>query len=245
MIARFAQIVILMLGIAVTAVAQSAPKGFVVPKCTISPDGRYGVTVPILDQHEDSENPRNSVIELKTGKTVAVIQTKFTGWTRMNHGGVLPSRWSSDGTLLIWTVDGKWFPDAVVVLKFKNGTLEWQRDTTAIAEAESLKRTKRAAPDKYATAKKANAGSGSAYPEGFSIYVAILDPVSFPLRVRATLTADPKDIEGRPKLESNLDGSIDDNGQFSVTDFHVGKGYWEKFAEPISVPEPCDMPEAR
>ena len=132
------------------------PAGFVVPKCTISPDGRYGVTVPVLDQHKDSENPKNSVIELKTGKTVAVIQTKFTGWNRMNHGGVLACRWSSDGSLLVWTVDGKWFPDAVVVLKFNNGALEWQRDVTAIAEAESLKRTKSVAPAKYAAAKKAN-----------------------------------------------------------------------------------------
>ena len=52
--------------VAITAEAQNIPKGFVVPKCTTSPDGRYGVTVPVLDMHLDSENPKNSVIDLKT-----------------------------------------------------------------------------------------------------------------------------------------------------------------------------------
>jgi hypothetical protein len=168
MIARLSLQIIIAVAMSLVVAAQTIPKGFVVPKCTISPDGRYGVTVPILAEHEDSENPKNSVIELKTGKTLAVIKTKFTGWDRMNHGGVLPCRWSPDSSLLLWTVDGKWFPDAVVLLKFKNGALEWQRDITAIAETESLKRTKTAAPDKYARAKKANAGSGFAYPEGLA-----------------------------------------------------------------------------
>ncbi len=167
--------VFISLAICFNAVAQNIPKGFVVPKCSLSPDGRYGVTVPILNQHEDSEEPKNSVIEVKTGRIVAVINTKFTGWNRMGHGAVWPCRWSPDGSLLLWEVDGKWFPDAVVLLKFNDGVLEWQTDITAVAEAESLKRTKRAAPDLYATAKKANAGSGSAYPEGFSIYVEAFD----------------------------------------------------------------------
>jgi hypothetical protein len=243
MIGRFYLHVITAVGISLSVGAQTIPKGFVVPKCSISPDGRLGVTVPLFAEHDDSENPKNSVIELKTGKTLAAINTKFTGWDRMNHGGVLPCRWSADSSLLLWTVDGKWFPHAVVLLKFKNGVLEWQRDVTAIAEAETLKRTKKAAPDKYAKARKANTGSGSAYPEGFSIYVAVLDQISFPLHVRATLTADPKEIEGFPKLESNLTGTIDQEGRFTVTDFHVGSGYWREFVDTITGVESCNFDE--
>jgi hypothetical protein len=78
MIARTASLIALTALIAPTAGAQNIPKGFVVPKCTISPDGRFGVTVPVLDQHADSENPKDSVIDLKTGKTVAIIKTKWT-----------------------------------------------------------------------------------------------------------------------------------------------------------------------
>jgi len=184
---------------AVTAVGQIIPKGFVVPKCTISPDGRYGVIIPVLDMHPDSESPKNRVIELKTGKTIAVIKTRWAAWNVMSHGGVLPSRWSPDASLLLWEVDGKWFRDAVVLLKFKDDALEWQCDITALAHREILERTKRAAPEKYTKAKKANEGNGSAYPEGFTIEVVALGPISLPLNVKAALTSDPKQIEGSPE----------------------------------------------
>ncbi len=198
--APIARLVTITALVAITAEAQNIPKGFVVPKCTTSPDGRYGVTVPVLDMHLDSENPKNSVIDLKTGETVAVIKTRLTAWNVMGHGGVLPSRWSADGSLLLWEVEGKWFRDAVVLLKFKNGVPEWQSDITATAHSEILERTKRAALAKYAKAKKANAGNGSAYPEGFTIEVVALDPIAFPLKIRAALTSDPKEIEGFPQL---------------------------------------------
>jgi hypothetical protein len=212
-------------GLAMSAwAAENIPKGFVVPECTRSPDGRYGVTVPIFGEHEESEEPKNSVVEMATGKIIAVIDAKWTGWTRMAHGDVLPCRWSSDGSLLLWEVDGKWFRDAVVLLKFKEGKLEWQRDLTAIGQAESLKRTKRAAPDRYAKAKRDNAGNGAAYPEGFSIDVDVSDPIAFPLQVRATLTADPKATGFITILESTLTGLVDAAGKFVVKDFTLGTG---------------------
>ncbi len=219
--------------------AQNIPKGFVVPKCTISPDGRYGVTVPVLDQHEDSENPKNSVVELKSGKTVAVIKARWTGWNLMGHGGVLPGRWSPDGSLLLWEVDGKWFRDAVVLLKFKNGVSEWQCDMTAITHREILERTKHAAPDKYAKAKKANAGNGSAYPEGFTIEVVASDPISFPLNVLAALTSDPKRIEGHPRVGSELSAIVDEHGKFAVTAFHLNDDAYEQLEEATQRPEVC------
>jgi hypothetical protein len=223
----------------ITAKAQNIPKGLVVPKCTISPDGRYGVTVPVLDLHKDSENPKNSVIELETGKIVAVIKTKWTGWNRQNHGGVLPSRWSSNSTFLLWEVNGKWFRDAVVLLKFNNGALEWQRDITAIADREILERTREAAPKKYVQARGSNAGSGSAYPEGFSIEVVVSDPTSFPLNIRAALTADPKEIEGHPKFGSELNATVDEHGKFSVKSFSLNDEAYEQLEETAPAPEEC------
>lgn len=77
-------------------------------------------------------------------------------------------------------------------------------------------------PERYAAAKKANAGNGSAYPEGFTIDVEVLDPNSFPLRVRAILTSDPKGIGEIPKVDSHLDAVIDKHGKFTVTDFKLG-----------------------
>ena len=52
------------------AAAQIVPSGYTIPDITLSPDHRYGVTVPGLD----TPNPHNSLIEIKTGRVLAVIQ---------------------------------------------------------------------------------------------------------------------------------------------------------------------------
>jgi hypothetical protein len=236
--------VLMSLTICINTLAQDIPKSFVVPKCTLSPDGRYGVTVPILDQHEDIENPKNSVIELKTGKVIAIISAKFTGWNRQNHGGVLPCRWSQDGSLLLWEVDGKWFSDALVILKFKNGVLEWQTDILRTAQTEMLTRTKRAAPKQYELAKQANTGSGSAYPEGFTVAVAAAGPISLPLHIQAALTSNPKQIENFPRIGSKLTGFLDERGTFKVTDFRLCNDAYERFEEKAGDRDPCPRDEA-
>jgi hypothetical protein len=219
--------------------ADGIPKGFVVPECTISPDGRYGVTVPLIDQDERLGDPKNSVIDLTTGKVITVIKSQFTGWNRQNHGGVLPCQWSRDGSLLLWEVEGKWFSQALVLLKFKNGVLEWQRDILGSAQAEMLARTKSAAPEQYAKAKAANAGNGAAYPEGFSIAVAAVGQVSLPLRIQAALTSDPKQIGGFPRLGSQLTGLVDTHGEFKVTDFELRDNAFERFEAGAKHREVC------
>jgi hypothetical protein len=74
-------LIIATLSMGVTALAQNIPKGYVVPKCTLSLDSRFGVPVPILDDYEQIPNPKNSVIEFKTGKVIAVIEAKFTAFS--------------------------------------------------------------------------------------------------------------------------------------------------------------------
>jgi hypothetical protein len=240
MSAHIAQLLIIAtLSMGVTALAQNIPKGYVVPKCTLSPDSRFGVTVPILDDYQRIPNPKNSVIELKTGKVIAVIEAKFTGWNRQNHGGVLPCRWSPDGSLLLWEVDGKWFSDALVLLKFKNGELERQVDILHAAQTEMLARTKRAAPSQYPLAKKGNVGNGSAYPEGFTIAVAAADPISLPLKIQAALTSNPKQIEGNPQLGSELTGFVDERGNFNVADFRLRDDAYEHFEEKAEQRDVC------
>ena len=230
---------IALVAMAISSQADAVPKGFVVPECTLSPDGRYGVTVPLLDEQERLGDPKNSVIEVKTGKIVAVIKAKFTGWNRQNHGGVLPCRWSKDGSLLLWEVDEKWFSDALILLKFKNGVLEWQTDILRAAQTEMLDRTKRAAPKRYALAKKANTGNGSAYPEGFTIAVAAADPISLPLNIQAALTSNPKQVEDDPQLGSELTGFVDERGNFKVADFRLRDDAYERFEEKAEQRDVC------
>ena len=196
---------------------------FLIPDYTLSPNHRYGVTVPVFDADEDDMGePANKIVEVRTGRVLAVIHAE-TGYDRaLNHRKTLPSRWSAHGSLLIWEVSGKWCPDALVLLKLKNGQVAWQRNLLTLAQQAILTRTRKAAPRKYAAAKKANAGSGSAYPAGFTIDVEALDTVSLPLHVRAVLTSNPKGMEGIPNLESCLDAIIDRKGNFRVTDFELG-----------------------
>lgn len=211
--------------------ADKIPSGYVVLRCTISPDGRFGVLVPKTDELEKTIGAQNQVIDLATGNVIAVIRTRWVGATRHNHGGVLPARWSADNSLLLWRVDGKWFNDAVVLLKFSNDKLDWQADITRAAQAECLLRTRRAEPKLYARAMADNVRDGEAYPDGFSIQVLVVGDIKLPLQVRATLTSDPKALEEPPLLESSLVGTLDSAGRFQVTDFTVGRGLWKKYVE--------------
>ncbi len=218
---------------------QKAPKGFTIPEGTLSPDKHYGVTVPVLAEHGDNDDPKNSLVDLKTGRVVAAIQAN-TGWDRMNRGGVLPARWSPDSTILLWEVEGRFSPDALVLLKVADNQFAWQVDVLTTVQQAILIRTHQAAPVKYAAGKKWNNGSGSAYPDGFTVNVRAEGdkergkpeenvkgkPVSLPLRVHAELTSNPKGIEECPKdaqLDSELDGVIDREGKLTVHQFHLRK----------------------
>src|SRR5262245_15682380 len=136
---------------------------FIVPKSSVSPDGRYGVLAPAdWDHFADDGKPQNKVVEMQSGRVLASINAE-TGLMRMNHGGILPARWSANNSYLIWTVDGKWAFRALVLLKIENGEVKWQHDLLKQMQQEILARTRKAKPRKYASAKKANAGNGTAY----------------------------------------------------------------------------------
>jgi hypothetical protein len=218
---RFVGIIFVISG---TALGQKIPAGCTIPDFTSSPDHRYGVTVPQNDSEVDNQNAQNELIELKTGHVLAAIKGD-TGW---DHGGwavALPSRWSQDGTFLLWHVDGKWSPSALVLLRVHDNAVNWQIDLLNTAQQAILARTKNADPIKYAAAKKQNSGNGSAYPDGFTVDVYVDgkdgDPLSLPLTVHANLTSNPKQIEGMINLDSGLDAVVDKNGKFTVTKFHL------------------------
>lgn len=228
----------------VDAFSQGIPKGYTVPDNTLSPDKHYGVTVPKIE--DDPDHACNSLVDVRTGHVLAVLQAAHVGYDRMNNGEVLPSRWSSDGSVLVWQVDGKWSDDALVVLKLQNGKVAWQANVLKLGEQAILDRTKQAAPKKYAKVGKTNGGQGmlapgqlggtddprSAYPEGFSIQVDVVGPVSFPLHVTAELTSEAKPgMELYNYLTSHLTGLLDEKGNLTVTDFHLGPAHPSHFSE--------------
>jgi hypothetical protein len=189
-------IVSLLFAASACAFGQGIPKGFTVPDDTLSPDKRIGVAVPNISDSPD--DARNSLVDARTGHVLAVIEAGCVGYNRMNHGGVLPSRWSPDGSVLVWQVDGKWSMEALVVVKLQAGRVVWQTNVLKLGELAILDRTKQAAPNKYAKARMTNVGGvdvpRSAYPKGFTIQVEVVGPVSFPLQITAELISAPKEV---------------------------------------------------
>lgn len=220
---RFA---LLMLAALVPVSSGSGHGGYITPEYTFSPDHHYGVTIPVLiDVTDMSDDRMNQVVELPTHRVVAVIHAD-SGYDRaLNYHEIVPPRWSSDSSVLLWKVDGKWNPDVLVLLKIGHDKAKWQLDLLKTAQQAVLSRTKKALPRQYEVCRKATAGSGSAFPDGFTVDVTTdgedTKTVSFPLGVHADLSSNPKEIEGFPTLTSHLDAVVTPDGKFVVKDFHL------------------------
>lgn len=204
--------------------SQAIPQGYLLPEETLSPDHRYGVLVPQAGQFPaNAANPKNKLIEVKTGHVLGEL-VGSTGWKGMNHQSILPARWAKDGSCLFWQVDGKWGPISLVLVRLENDKVLGQTDLYQEVVQAILTRTREARPKEYSRTKNA-LGYGSAYPDGFTIDIYAEGeegaPLTFPLKIHADLTSDPKGISEKP-LASYLDGTVDKNGKFTVTNFKLG-----------------------
>jgi hypothetical protein len=71
------------------------------------------------ERAHEADHRVNKVVELRTNHVVAVIHAK-PGYNRaLNFHETAPPCWSSDSSVLLWKVDGKWNPDALVLLKIE------------------------------------------------------------------------------------------------------------------------------
>lgn len=217
-----------LVSVAVSSFAGGVNTDYITPPFTFSPDQRYGVMIPIshTEGAKASDGRMNQIVEIPTGHVVGAIRAE-PGYDRaLNFHETAPPRWSPDSSVLLWKVDGKWTPDALVLLKIEDNRIKWHMDLLRTAQEAVLERTRDAAPEQYVIAKKANAGNGLAFPDGFTIDVttdgADTKTVSLPLIVHADLTANPKEIEDFPNLDSYLDAVVTEDGRFVVKDFHLG-----------------------
>jgi hypothetical protein len=205
-----------------------------VPASTHSPDHRFGVTVPdeaaydSVKSRPDGTPERflHRLIEVKTRRVLAEIKAE-NGLDRMNHGGIAP-RWTRDGSGLLWVIGGKWFPRAAVYLRISDGALAWQTDLLRSAQIEMLRRTKKAVQKTYAAAVEENKGSGSAYPDGFTIDITLPEKnPKLPLRFKTTLTSNPKSIDFFPlkaEVFARMNCVLETDGSISWSDYHVWTG---------------------
>jgi len=214
------------------------PDGYVIPPSSVSPNREYGVSAfdntvnPIPDEINE-----NKIVDLHTGEIVGIINGS-SAMIHMNNEEILPARWSPDGSLLLWEVDGKWSPSTLTLLRIENSKVKWALDVLRTVQQAILVRTRKVAPQKYAVAKKENKGNGTAFPDGFTVNVRVEGdqerggatenvegrPISLPLKVHAELTSNPKEMEDWPKeaqLDSELDGVITPERHLNVTRFRL------------------------
>ncbi len=184
------------------------PDGFGVVPSSLSPDKRYGVLAPADFDHYDEAKHQNKLVEVSTGRTLAVIDAEAGKAGFMNHGGIQPSRWSADGSLLLWEVAGKWSPRALVLLKIEEGKVKWQRDLLKMAQQAILTRTRKFLPKDF--------GAFTA----IDVHVNGKEdaPLSLPLAVRAEFDSNPKAMEPPPSVyvHSEMEATIDSDGKLIV-----------------------------
>src|SRR5438067_2701715 len=187
------------------------PDGFGVVRSSLSPDKRYGVLAAADFDHYDETKHQNKLVEVNTGRTLAVIDAEAGKAGFMNHGGIQPSRWSADSSLLLWEVAGKWSPLALVLLKIEDGKVKWQRDLLKMAQQAILTRTRKFLPKDF--------GAFTA----IDVHVNGKEDatLSLPLAVRAEFDSNPKAMEPPPSVyvHSEMEATIDSDGRLIVKKF--------------------------
>jgi hypothetical protein len=207
----------LVLALCATAAAAPLPKGFsIVPKST-SPDGKLAVIAPQAAPAAGIDTHDNKLIEIATGKVVATLVSP-TAALDDSHLEFMP-RWSPDGSLLEWYVDGKWGSWALVLVRVDKGAVTAQIDARELAVHEVLAEVQRAHAATAAAAKREGAGDGSWFRDGLAIDVKPagthdtddgareVPAPALPLQLEITYTSNPKQLDSYPKA-AQLDGKL-------------------------------------
>lgn len=204
-----ALIVALLVGISSVAGAAPIAEGFTVWPGSISPDGKLGVLVPDEDHVDDAIPHQNALVEIATGRVLAVID-EDTVFAHQNHATIAP-RWSADGSTLVWYVDGKWGSFAFVVISVHRGAVRWQVNVRERAVAAVLAAVRAANPKAAAAAKAHGERYGSWYRDGLTIEVRPAaehrGKPTLPLGVVIELTSDPKQLDDFPEA-ARLSGTM-------------------------------------
>ena len=189
------------------------PDGFGVEPSSLSPDKRYGVLAPDAD-HYDWTKHQNKLVEVNTGRTLAVINAETGVAEFTNHGGIEPSRWSADGSLLLWEVAGKWSPRALVLLKIEDGRVKWQHNLLKMAQQAILTRTRKFLLKDFVV----NASTIDVQVTGEEDA-----PLSLPVAVHVEFDSNPnpasEPLPNSGYVHSEMEATVDSEGKLIVKSF--------------------------
>lgn len=206
-----------------TAAAGPVPKGFSIVPTSTSPDGKLAVIAP--QGAPSGQTHDNQLVEVATGKVVATLVSVTAAL-----GDDMMPRWSSDGSLLEWYVDGKWGSSALVIVRLDKGKVVSQIDARELAVHEVIAEVQRTHATAAAAAKREGADEGSWFRDGLAIDVRPagthdrddgtreVPKPALPLQLEVTYTSNPKQLDSYPaaaRLDGNLALAIDVNGKLT------------------------------
>jgi hypothetical protein len=235
---KAAMLVVASYGAAGLISAQGIPSGYTLPPDTISSDHHYGVLIPHFDRNNDLPK-NNKVMDLVTSRVVAEITAdpesltdkdigcdNPIGWDHeLNHHENGVAEWSSDSSLLLWSVEGKWGYDGLMLLKFSRGKLIWKRDILAASHKAIIVRMRKAAPSKFQRGSIANEDDGCWYPRGYAVDERrTTGPLTLPMTFSVGATSNVKQIPDFPTLEAHMKAVVDRKGAFAIKSFDLGRG---------------------
>lgn len=165
------------------------------------------------------------LVDLTTSRSLGVIRQRWGPAydISLNYHAKATPLWSADSSLLLWNVQGKWFPKSYVLVRVVRHRMVWQIDILQRSQEEILRKTREAAPDLYQKAKVPTSGKESPYLEGFYVNVKAVEPIELPLKVQVVLASNPKHWPNFPYLDSHMEALVDPDGKFRVTKFKLGE----------------------
>jgi hypothetical protein len=93
---------------------------YLLPKDTVSPDGKYGLIFPDRQLGGDTDSVKDYVVALKPAQILGLIDGgDFEG---KSNGGY-EVEWSKDSSVALVTFESKWGPGGFFVLEFQDGKI--------------------------------------------------------------------------------------------------------------------------
>ena len=94
---------------------------FVLPKDTISPNGKYGVIFPDRTLGDlENESLHNFVVSLDPSQILTELDTSAPEFEGKSHGGY-EVEWSADSSVALITLEAKWGPGEFFLVEFQDG----------------------------------------------------------------------------------------------------------------------------
>ena len=94
---------------------------FVLPKDTVSPNGKYGVIFPDRTLGEmENDSLHNFVISLDPSQILTELATESPEFEGKSHGGY-EVEWSGDSSVALITLEAKWGPGEFFLVELQDG----------------------------------------------------------------------------------------------------------------------------